>query len=46
LAGLLGGTMNRVNAAPQDNGKTAQAQTAAPKPKDLPQNNIYYLRFD
>jgi hypothetical protein len=32
LAGLLGGTMNRVNAAPQDNGKAAQTE-AAPNPK-------------
>ena len=31
LAGLLGGTMNRVNAAPQDNGTAAQAE--APNPK-------------
>lgn len=32
LAGLLGGTMSRVNAAPQDNGKATQTQ-AAPNPK-------------
>src|SRR5271156_5369619 len=31
LAGLLGGTISRVNAAPQDNGKATQ--TAAPNPK-------------